>query len=645
MNAARLALVMGLLLLKLAATAQLCTGSLGDPIVNITFGAGTNPGPPLSAAATGYNYLDTDCPNDGQYAVRSSTSNCFTTWHSLTQDHTGNPGGYFMLVNASFQPSAFYVDTVNLQCSNTVYEFAAWALNMIRNAACRNNANILPNLSFSVEKPDGTVLKTYNTGDIPIAATVDWRQYGFFFAAPPGVNKIVLRIYNNAPGGCGNDLALDDITFRPCGPQVTAAIVNNSNNSTVNFCQGSATPISLSSTVSAGFTDAVLQWQQSTDSGKTWIDVPGAIDATFTPNFSASTAAASYRYRLAVAKKENGAIALCRVYSGILTVNINPLPAPKIMGKTTICRNSTLSLQTSGTENFSWQGPDGFSATSNVVSITDAQEKHSGKYVVTATSAAGCSVKDSVIATINPRPDAGVSPTEASICEGETIALSGMGGDDFLWSPAAGLSATKIAAPTAAPLTTTRYAVTVANAFGCTDTAYAQVTVLAKPKADAGPDIQLLKGQSVVLSATARGTNISYTWRPDIAITNSTTLQPEVAPQQSTAYVLTVTSAVGCGTATDTVNVTVLKDIFIPTAFTPDGDGINDVWRPAGLQLFADKEVRVFNRYGQVVFLSRSNSVWNGNFKGVEQPAGIYTYIIKVKKLNLLLKGWVMLVR
>src|ERR1700712_4418748 len=101
-------------LTSFGAMAQLCQGSLGDPIVNITFGAGSNPGAPLAAAATGYQYISSDCPNDGFYTVRSSTNACFdNSWYNINSDHTGDPNGYFMLVNASIQPSAFYVQTVN----------------------------------------------------------------------------------------------------------------------------------------------------------------------------------------------------------------------------------------------------------------------------------------------------------------------------------------------------------------------------------------------------------------------------------------------------------------------------------------------------------------------------------------------------
>ena len=81
--------------------AQLCTGSLGDPVVNITFGTGINPGPPLSASSTNYNYVFNLCPQDGNYTVVNSTSGCFgNSWHTLTEDHTpGDVNGYMMLVN------------------------------------------------------------------------------------------------------------------------------------------------------------------------------------------------------------------------------------------------------------------------------------------------------------------------------------------------------------------------------------------------------------------------------------------------------------------------------------------------------------------------------------------------------------------
>lgn len=107
--------------------AQLCGGSLGDPVVKIDFGSGSNPqGPPLSGNKTNYIYQAADCPNDGLYTIRSNTNNCFgNAWFQISQDHTGNPGGYMMIVNASYDPGDFYVDTVKGLCPGTTYEFAS----------------------------------------------------------------------------------------------------------------------------------------------------------------------------------------------------------------------------------------------------------------------------------------------------------------------------------------------------------------------------------------------------------------------------------------------------------------------------------------------------------------------------------------
>src|SRR6478672_6919706 len=83
--------------------AQLCPGSLGDPVVNISFGSGLYFGNPLAAAATSYVFQQSYCPFDGYYSVVNQTSLCYSgTWHTLLQDHTGNENGYFMLVNASY---------------------------------------------------------------------------------------------------------------------------------------------------------------------------------------------------------------------------------------------------------------------------------------------------------------------------------------------------------------------------------------------------------------------------------------------------------------------------------------------------------------------------------------------------------------
>lgn len=639
----RIVFLLTLIFSKLLVHSQLCQGSLGDPIVNITFGSGTNPGSPLSAAATNYAYVNVDCPNDGQYAVRSSTLNCYSSWHSLQQDHTGNPGGYFMLVNASFQPSAFYVDTVDLFCSNTVYEFAGWAINMMRTTTCGGGPTILPNLSFSIETTTGVVLQTYNTGDIPVNSTPTWTQYGFFFSAPAGVSRVVLRITNNAPGGCGNDLAIDDITFRPCGPKVDAMISGNGVNKDI--CEKTAEQIILSATISSGFDDPFIQWQRSDNNGTTWNDIPGANTTTLIQDFNSSTVPGSYSYRLSVSKKENNTIAPCRINSNMITIRVNPLPVISIASNSPICQNNTANIQVSGNATYDWTGPNGWVSTGASVNIPNAQINQSGKYYVVATTNAGCSIKDSVNLIINPSPVAIVNPDNAGICEGQTVSLSSSGGDSYLWKPAAGLSSATVPNPVASPTDSTKYSVIVSNSFSCFDTAYVQINVFKKPVADAGPDRDMLRGQNITLLGSVKGSAISYSWSPNYSIDNIQKLQPVVNPVGDTSYILTVTSNVGCGTSRDTVQVRVFKDIYVPNAFSPNNDRLNDTWRVLGLGFFKDKEVSVYNRHGQVVFISKDDSAWDGKFKGKDQPTGLYPYVIRIKDVNIVLKGWVMVIR
>lgn len=115
-----------LLLLNQLTNAQLCVGSLGDPIINRTFGTISGP---LNSGITNLSYTNSSCPNDGQYTITNFTSGCFSnTWFSVPKDHTGDAGGQFMLINASVTPNDFYVDTVSGLCSNTTFEFASYTI-------------------------------------------------------------------------------------------------------------------------------------------------------------------------------------------------------------------------------------------------------------------------------------------------------------------------------------------------------------------------------------------------------------------------------------------------------------------------------------------------------------------------------------
>ena len=624
--------------------AQLCQGSLGDPIINITFGSGANPGPQLSAATTAYQYASFDCPNDGSYAVRNSTANCFgNTWQSLYSDHTGDGSGYFMLVNASLAPSAFYLDTVKGLCGNTTYEFAAWVINVLQPYACQGNG-IQPNLSFSIAKTDGTILQSYNSGNIPAQSSPVWQQFGFFFTTPVGVSDIVLRIFNNARGGCGNDLALDDITFRPCGPKLDPSIVGITAD-TADVCDGVAKSYSFTCAVSTGFNNPVFQWQQKINDG-TWTDIPGATATTYSQNFPATTAIGKYYFRLAAVEIGNANSLKCRVVSPPLLVEVHANPETNTGNNGPVCEGSTLLLSANSGTQYAWTGVNNFSGSGSPVTINSTQLTMAGKYYVLVTDKFGCVNTDSTFVNVNPTPVAVTTFSSVTICLGSSVQLVSSGGSSYSWVPATALSSAAISNPIASPKNTIQYMVIVSNQFACSDSAAVEVIVNESPTANAGPDKSIIQGHSVLLSGSATGQSVTYSWSPATYLDNAQILQPLANPPNDINYTLTVVSTNGCGTAIDTMHVFWYKDIFIPTAFTPNGDGINDYWRIPALNAFSTFELLVFDRYGKIVFQNKNaNQPWDGTYKGEPQPIGSYVYQITLNQFPGLLKGTVTIIR
>lgn len=387
------ALILSFFFYATFANAQLCTGSFGDPVVNITFGAGFNPGPPLPATTTNYKYVSDPCPVNGYYSLLNRGINCNYGWHVLTSDHTGDPNGYFMLADASFEPGDFYVDTVKTLCPNTTYEFAAWMLNM-KNIT----QGIRPNITFRIETANGTVLKTYNSGDIPVEQTITWRQYGFYFTTPADVSIIVLRITNTAQGGDGNDLALDDITFRPCGPTITATV--NGSRDTVHICEGDTDVFNFTGNASSAYVNPVYQWQLSIDSGKTWKDIQGAVAASYQRQ---PTGASSYWYRFTVTDQTTAGIKSCRIASNNITIIVHKKPLVSAGPDRVILKNDTLHITGSvsgDNPSFSWSPVDGLE---NSNQLTPAASPLSDmSYTLSAISQFGCSNEDAMTIKVLP---------------------------------------------------------------------------------------------------------------------------------------------------------------------------------------------------------------------------------------------------
>jgi gliding motility-associated-like protein len=237
---------------------------------------------------------------------------------------------------------------------------------------------------------------------------------------------------------------------------------------------------------------------------------------------------------------------------------------------------------------------------------------------------------------------------DQEICEGTSVQLQSTGSNNitsYQWSPAAGLSDPKIPNPVASPSETTLYILQAAH-DDCIVPDSLFITVDKNPEAGAGPDKVIIKGQSATLEGTAGGTDVNYLWTPDVDITGSSSLNPVVNPSANQIYVLSVFSNKGCKTATDSVLVKVYQQLYIPNAFTPNGDGKNDTWFIETLQAYPGAEVQVFNRYGQKVFDNNAKNIWwDGTFNGQPQASGAYVYLVDLKNNTQVIKGVVYIIK
>jgi len=621
---------------------QTCSGSLGDPVINQTFGAGTNPGAPLAAGITTFTYTTTACAEDGFYTIVNSTSGCHADWHNVLHDHTGDPNGYMMLINASFAPSVFFTQTANGLCPNTTYEFSAYIMNLGTLASAGSNYSH-PDITFTIQSSDGTLLKTYKTGTITPTADPTWTKYGTYFTTPANVTNVIVTMMNNAPGGNGNDLLMDDIAFRACGPIVQTGFGSLAANGDQNICQGTNISYTLTSSVGDGYVNPSLQWQSNINNAG-WINIPGQN----APNYAISipnAAAGTYQYRLSVGEGSNINATSCFVSSSPLTINVNPTPVVIIPATHTLCDGEVLTLTGTGGATYKWTGP-GLAPTNVNPLVITVTDKTAGLYTVVATSDKGCvaaPVQTNVI--VQPKVVATVS-SNTTICAGSTTQLHASGGLYYQWTPSTGLDHDNIANPVASPAQTTTYAVKVSNDGCFDDTKAVTVTVYNNPVADAGKNKIIFAGQSASLDAKISGDNITgFTWSPTTYLSDPTSLTPVATPPNDITYTLTAFSKT-CGQVSSTVNVKVYQKITIPNAFTPNNDGINDYWNIDALITYPQSLTTIYSRDGQQVFKSIGYAKpWDGTCNGKQVPNGTYYYVIDLKNGQPPFSGWVLVER
>ncbi|MDN3665147.1 T9SS type B sorting domain-containing protein [Algibacter miyuki] len=599
--------------IKTHAQLGFCTGHSGTPIFTETFGTGTT-NTPLPFGTTTYTYANGQ-PNDGFYTV-SNRTNGFG-WHDI-QDHTvGDVNGRSLIVNADFTPGEFYQTAISGLCENTTYEFSSWMINLLPSNHSSCGSGIPINVKFEIwDNTNTQLLASGDTGNINSTLTPNWEQYALVFQTEPGQTSVILKMLNNGVGGCGNDLAIDDIVFKTCGDSIF--IETPTNETQIAVCENQL-PFSTTLTVIPDFTifaTHFYQWQQSND-GVNWTDILGENNKTYnTPPVNTNTF-----YRAKVAEDAiNLSNNSCNTTSEIFEIQVIPQPnAPTSNGDVFVCENSnapiTANAPSSSTINWFDAPTNGNLLKTNSNSYTPTV---SGTYYAESETIIGGCISNSrtpieIVFYNIPQ----IEDETLEFCENETIDLhadTNITTATYLWSTGE----------------TTEF-ITVNQAGTYTVEVSNQTCSVTKTITLSRKDLPIFEqvisdGNNIVIT-TANTGNFIFSINGNIYNPNQTFTNIEgglytiYAKEQSCNTLVTKT----------------FIHFYIPKYFTPNNDGFNDTFDLKGIELYENSEVSIFNRYGKLIKYSKNEPFsWDGTLSGNPLESGDYWYsiIINGQKTN-----------
>ncbi|WP_282053623.1 T9SS type B sorting domain-containing protein [Maribacter luteus] len=585
-----------------------CEGNSGDSIFTEDFGAGTTNGPPLPAGTTSYTYIDGE-PIDGKYTISSYTA--YYDWFNTT-DHTPNDSnGKAFIVNASYTPGEFYQRTVTGLCENTSYEFSSWLINLHPSSGGCNGNGIPINVRFQIWDNTGTdLLASGDTGDIYDKSSPVWEQYALVFQTLPGQTSVILKMLNNGAGGCGNDLAIDDIVFKTCGDFVD--ITNDQNESNILVCEDYG-PVTTHLTAHPDYSiysTHVYQWQESTD-GENWNNIVGETNQDYTP----PTITSSIFYRVKMAEDlVNLNNSLCNTQSEVFDIIIVPKPDPPLSdyGTISLCpdQGEVILVTVPSNTTVNW-----YDVPSGGMPLLENNSTFSpqiaGTYYAEAVSTmVECTSNTRTAITVDFYTPPMPIDEDLTFCEGSSIVLSaGINNMQYAWNTGATTSEIEVDTPG-------QYTVNITDTNGCSAIKTINLVQLDSPVID------YISSDDYTLEIhMANSGNFAYSL-DGISYQRETVFENTPGGQ----YTIYVSERNGCGT-------TPMEYIHlvIPKFFTPNGDFVNDVFIPEGVEAFSNYEVMIFNRYGMLIKHTQNTPFeWDGRFNNIALPSDDYWYSITI---------------
>lgn len=305
-----------------------------------------------------------------------------------------------------------------------------------------------------------------------------------------------------------------------------------------------------------------------------------------------------------------------------------------------VCNGSKLSLINGSSYSESWSWAINGVQTATTYNLSNIALSKLGDYNIRliATDSGGCSDTLTKTYTVVPVPEFSVSG-DTVLCQGSdyvTLSVPSTSGSSIRWTPASGLSSYTTFTTNASPTATTTYTATVSNTYGCATSK--QKTILVNEPFDftrspAG-DTTIYLGQKVQLSVSTDESNVKYSWSPGKHISCTHCSDPWVTPTESTTYTAELKN--GCFDFQAEFNINVIADFYLeaPSAFTPNGDSFNDVFRFEVYNIVSF-DLKIFNRWGEIVFSTTDmNEGWDGNVNGHAQNIDTYVYTVEAETIH-----------
>jgi gliding motility-associated-like protein len=318
----------------------------------------------------------------------------------------------------------------------------------------------------------------------------------------------------------------------------------------------------------------------------------------------------------------------CSISQSNIVVGLSNTLRVSAITDTTICLGKSVNLNAvSNAAQYNWSPSAGLS--SSTIANPTATLTAPGLYTYIVDAVLGpCNGSDTVRINVLPAPFANAGG-DVRICRGDSIQLSGSGGLNYQWTPATALSNAGIPGPFARPTITTIYNLLVTDANGCTSLTAddVRVDVIQPFNVNITPDNYVTPGDIIQLHAEG---GVNYNWSPPTGLNNPNISDPLATISADIVYKVVVTTAEGCKSE-DSVSIKAFKgpDIYVPTAFSPNFDGVNDQFMPIPVGIKEYKYFRVYDRWGALIFSTdKLRKGWDGKYKGYDLATGVYVWVI-----------------